>query len=83
MKPYFIYNEYGVRMIAHPLMPSLLGLPKKGQWKQEGIRDIVKSLVIWDVDEGKIIQLRKDIVKLILDAWEQEDWPKARIIRNT
>ena len=58
-------------------------IPLKGYVNELNIKDIVNAIPLReDMSETEALQLKKDMVELVLSAWKENDLPNIMTIRS-
>jgi len=69
-------------MIMHSSLNAPIGIPSQERL-MHGINVIIDAIAFPKLDKSELIWLRKELVTLILDAWNNEKLPKLKIIKNS
>lgn len=74
LKPFVVYNEYGIEMICHPDYNYLIGVPNLSI--EEGINHIM------GICKNVKKETTKEIIDLVLKIYELRTLPRMMVIKT-
>ena len=82
MKPYLIHRDNGDYTISHPSFGANIGIPSQKFLTKAIVKDIVNNMILCDLPQKEMTEIKAEIINIILDVWEKSTLPSIKIIRS-